>query len=132
MSFRFLRNKNKTDIAKNTPKLVFQYTTWSALFNGIIRSNEEDDKKVHIFSTNCRYLNDPKEVETGEQYVDMALNGFFGKSGECDDLRHRNAIFLKSSKSKPMLTPFPFLPYIFHIGKLFSFSENEVIKMEMG
>ena len=39
---------SKTDIEKNTPELVFQYTTWSALFNGIIRSNEEDDKKVHI------------------------------------------------------------------------------------
>ena len=87
---------SKTDIAKNTPKLVFQYTTWSALFNGIIRSNEEDDKKVHVFSTNCQYLNDPKEVETGEQYVDIALNGFFGNNGECDDLRHRNAIFMTS------------------------------------
>ena len=41
-------------------------------------------------------MNDPKEVETGEQYVDMALNGFFGNSGECDDLRHRNAIFMTS------------------------------------
>ena len=28
---------SKTDIDKNTPKFVFQYTTWSALFNGIIR-----------------------------------------------------------------------------------------------
>ena len=64
---------SKTDIDKNTPKFVFQYTTWSALFNGIIRSDEEDDKKVHVFSTNCQYLNDPKEVETGEQYVDIAL-----------------------------------------------------------
>ena len=81
---------SKTDIDKNTPKFVFQYTTWSALFNGIIRSDEEDDKKVHVFSTNCQYLNDPKEVETGEQYVDIALNGFFGNNGECDDLRHRS------------------------------------------
>lgn len=87
---------SKTDIDKNTPKFVFQYTTWSALFNGIIRSDEEDDKKVHVFSTNCQYLNDPKEVETGEQYVDIALNGFFGNNGECDDLRHRNAIFMTS------------------------------------
>lgn len=87
---------SKTNIENNTPELVFQYTTWSALFNGIIRSNEEDDKKVHVFSTNCQYLNDPKEVETGERYVDMALNGFFGNNGECDDLRHRNAIFMTS------------------------------------
>ena len=87
---------SKTDIDNNTPELVFQYTTWSALFNGIIRSNEEDNKKVHMFSTNCQYLNDPKEVETGEQYVDMALKGFFGNSGEYDDLRHRNAIFMTS------------------------------------
>ena len=87
---------SKTDIDKNTPKFVFQYTTWSALFNGIIRSDEEDDKKVHVFSTNCQYLNDPKEVETGEQYVDIALNGFFGNNGECDDLRHRKAIFMTS------------------------------------
>lgn len=87
---------SKTDINNNTPELVFQYTTWSALFNGIIRSNEDYGKKVHVFSTNCQYLNDPNEVETGEQYVDMALNGFFGNSGECDDLRHRNAIFMTS------------------------------------
>ena len=87
---------SKTELNHNTPELVFQYTTWSALFNGIIRSNEDDDKKVHVFSTNCQYLNDPKEVETGEQYVDMALEGFFGNSGECDDLRHRNAIFMTS------------------------------------
>ena len=87
---------SKTNIENNTPELVFQYTTWSALFNGIIRSNEEDDKKVHVFSTNCQYLNDPKEVETGERYVDIALNGFFGNNGECDDLRHRNAIFMTS------------------------------------
>ena len=26
----------------------------------------------------------------------MALKGFFGNSGECDDLRHRNAIFMTS------------------------------------
>ena len=87
---------SKTDIDDNTPKLVFQYTTWDALFNGIIRSDEEDDKRVHVFSTNCQYLNDPKEVETGEQYVDMALEGFFGNCGECDDLKHRNAIFMTS------------------------------------
>ena len=54
---------SKTDIDKNTPKLVFQYTTWSALFNGIIRSNEEDDKKVHVFSTNCQYLNDQRRLK---------------------------------------------------------------------
>ena len=87
---------SKTELNNNMPKLVFQYTTWSALFNGIIRSIDDDDKKVHVFSTNCQYLNDPKEVETGEQYVDMALEGFFGNSGECDDLRHRNAIFMTS------------------------------------
>jgi len=87
---------SKTDIDSNSPELVFQYTTWGALFNGIIRSDEEDDKKVHVFSTNCQYLNDPKEVETGEQYVDMALEGFFGNSGKCDEFRHRNAIFMTS------------------------------------
>ena len=30
---------SKTNIDNNTPELVFQYTTWSALFDGIIRSN---------------------------------------------------------------------------------------------
>lgn len=35
---------SKTELNHNTPELVFQYTTWSALFNGIIRSNEDDDK----------------------------------------------------------------------------------------
>lgn len=87
----------KTNIENNnTPELVFQYTTWNALFNGIIRSNEEDCNKVHVFSTNCKYMNDPKEVETGEQYVDMALKGFLGDCGECDDYRHRNAIYMSS------------------------------------
>ena len=86
---------SKTDINNNATELVFQYTTWSALFNGIIHSGE-DDKKVHVFSTNCQYLNDPKEVETGEKYVDMALDGFFGNNGGCYDLRHRNAIFMTS------------------------------------
>ena len=28
-----------------------------------------------------------------------------------------------------MLTPFPFLPYMFHIDKQFSFSENDVMKI---
>lgn len=88
----------KTNIDDNAPELVFQYTTWQALFNGIIRSMEDDDNKVHVFSTNCQYLNDPKEVETGEQYVNMALEGFFGNSGESpdEDFRHRNAIFMTS------------------------------------
>lgn len=88
----------KTNIDDNAPELVFQYTTWQALFNGIIRSMEDDDNKVHVFSTNCQYLNDPKEVETGEQYVNMALEGFLGNSGESpdEDFRHRNAIFMTS------------------------------------
>ena len=55
------------DIDKNTPKFVFQYTTWSALFNGIIRSDEEDDKKVHVFSTNC---------QNGEYSFDSFMNWF--------------------------------------------------------
>lgn len=55
---------SKTDIDKNTPKLVFQYTTWSALFNGIIRSNEEDDKNVHVFSTNCQRRKHQREMRS--------------------------------------------------------------------
>lgn len=86
---------SKTNIDNNTPELVFQYTTWNALFNGIIRSNEDDNKKVHVFSTNCQYLNDPKEVETGEQYVDMVFKCFLEELGKCDE-RHRNAIFMTS------------------------------------
>ena len=86
---------SKTNIDNNTPELVFQYTTWNALFNGIIRSNEDDNKKVHVFSTNCQYLNDPKEVETGEQYVDMVFKCFLEELGKCDE-RHRNVIFMTS------------------------------------
>ena len=87
---------SKTNIENNTPYIVFQYTTWGALFNGIIRSDEKDDKKIHVFSTNCQYLNDPKEVETGERYVDMALKGFFGNDGNYSDVMHRNAIYMTS------------------------------------
>lgn len=54
-------------------KTLYQYTHWDALFHGIVDGGREKDKEVCIRATNCRYLNDPKEVLLGKQLADEIL-----------------------------------------------------------
>lgn len=54
-------------------KILYQYTHWDALFHGIVDGGREMGKEVCIRATNCRYLNDPKEVLFGKQLADEIL-----------------------------------------------------------
>lgn len=92
--YEFVDNRIALDLPPG--KLIFQYTNWQSLFNGIIREKEDDAHKVHLFSTNCRFLNDPKEMVYGERYVDLALEGFFGKKSVFSDDSHLRSLYLTS------------------------------------
>ena len=45
---------------KNVPE-VYQYTSVDALFNGIVRPQEDGSVDLCLRSTNCQYLNDKEE-----------------------------------------------------------------------
>lgn len=77
-------------------ELIYQYTTWNSLFNGIIRPSESDEKKVHLWSTNCKYLNDPNEINKGEAIVDVILKRLFETQWSFHDDEHLNSYFISS------------------------------------
>lgn len=51
--------------SKQLLKVVFQYTSWEALFNGIIRQDSCGNPEICLRATNCQYLNDPGEIQYG-------------------------------------------------------------------
>lgn len=79
----------------NRGPLLFQYSSWDALFNGIIRA-DCDDTRVYLHSTNCQFLNDPSEVVYGDETIDEVLNLIFRKSSNFRDDHHLNSVYLTS------------------------------------
>lgn len=66
------------DILKNTElndKIVYHYTSVDALFGGIIVKDEpQPGKEICLWATNCCYMNDPEELNTGVRLAYEVLN----------------------------------------------------------
>lgn len=92
--YRFIDERISLDLSSE--KLIYHYTNWQSLFNGIIREKDDDDQKVHLYSTNCKYLNDPSEMAFGEKHVDIALERLFGKASDFSDDSHLQSLYLSS------------------------------------
>lgn len=66
---------------KNVPE-VYQYTSVDALFNGIVRPQEDGSVDLCVRSTNCQYLNDANEVQYGKDVVDTVVFGHLKEGRE--------------------------------------------------
>ncbi len=66
---------------KNVPE-VYQYTSVEALFNGIVRPQEDGSVDLCLLSTNCQYLNDANEIQYGKDVVDTVIFGHLKEGGE--------------------------------------------------
>lgn len=87
-------------------KILYHYTSVDALFGGIIvKNNPEPGKEICLWATNCRYMNDPEELNTGIQFVNKIFHSFSDKSmknnrkqkGEEEQLKDRTYITSFSS-----------------------------------
>ena len=62
-------------------KILYHYTSVDALLGGIIVKNKpEPGKEICLWATNCRYMNDPEELNTGIQFANKIFNSFSDKS----------------------------------------------------
>ena len=66
---------------KDVPE-VYQYTSVEALFNGIVRPQEDGFVDLCLLSTNCQYLNDANEIQYGKDVVNTVVFGHLKESGE--------------------------------------------------
>lgn len=56
-------------------KILYHYTSIDALFGGIIvKDNPQPNKEICLWATNCLYMNDPEELNTGMQFAHEVLN----------------------------------------------------------
>lgn len=55
---------------------VYQYTDVDALFNGIVRPQDDGSVDLCLRSTNCQYLNDFNEIKYGKEVVDQLVFGY--------------------------------------------------------
>lgn len=76
---------NHSFIPKGT-KVIYQYTHWDALFHGILDGSREKNKEVCIRATNCRYLNDPKEICLGSRLSQEILDVSLKHGGASADI----------------------------------------------
>lgn len=77
-------------------KILYHYTSVDALLGGIIVKNKpEPDKEICLWATNCRYMNDPEELNTGIQFANKILDSLFDKSMQNDCKQKENEERLK-------------------------------------
>lgn len=56
-------------------KILYHYTSIDALFGGIIvKDNLQPNNKICLWATNCLYMNDPEELNTGIQLAHELLD----------------------------------------------------------
>lgn len=56
-------------------KIVYHYTSIDALFGGIIvKDKPQPGKEICLWATNCRYMNDPEELNTGIRLAHEVLD----------------------------------------------------------
>lgn len=54
--------------------LIYHYTNVEALFNGIIVKSPEKDKEICLWASNCEYMNDPEEIQTGFKLINKVFH----------------------------------------------------------
>ena len=55
--------------------ILYHYTSVDALFGGIIVTDSpQPNKEICLWGTNCLYMNDPEELNTGIQLAYEVLN----------------------------------------------------------
>ncbi len=56
-------------------RILYHYTSIDALFGGIIvKDNPKPNREICLWATNCLYMNDPKELDTGIQFAHEILD----------------------------------------------------------
>lgn len=66
-------------------KILYHYTSVDALLGGIIvKDKPRPGKEICLWATNCRYMNDPEELNTGIQFANKVLDSFFDESMQDD------------------------------------------------
>lgn len=97
---------------KNVPE-VYQYTSVDALFNGIVRPQNDGSVDLCLLSTNCQYLNDANEIQYGKDVVDTLVFGHL-KGGRED---YRNMVNLDHIYLSCFSTEVNYLPMWSMYGK---------------
>ncbi len=49
--------------------ILYHYTSIEAFFGGIIVKQPEKNKEICLWASNCQYMNDPEELNTGIQFA---------------------------------------------------------------
>ena len=61
-------------------RYIFHYTTVDALFNGILRGRkDETDSDICLWASNALYMNDPREIRTGYEFMQQLICDHFIK-----------------------------------------------------
>lgn len=55
-------------------QILYHYTSIEALFGGIIVRQLQTDKEICLWMSNCQYMNDPEELNTGIRFASDILN----------------------------------------------------------
>ena len=63
------------NITVSKDPLIYHYASVTALYDGIIVKNPEENKEICLRASNCAYMNDPQEVREGRSFVDK-ITGF--------------------------------------------------------
>lgn len=54
-------------------QILYHYTSIEALFGGIIVRQPQTDKELCLWMSNCQYMNDPEELNTGIRFASDIL-----------------------------------------------------------
>lgn len=54
-------------------QILYHYTSIEALFGGIIVRQPQTDKEICLWMSNCQYMNDPEELNTGIRFASDIL-----------------------------------------------------------
>lgn len=80
--------------------ILYHYTSVDALFGGIIvKDSPQPNKEICLLGTNCLYMNDPEELNTGIQLAHEVLNIPSNKSIELIREQAKNNVCLVSFSS---------------------------------
>lgn len=84
-------------------RYVFHYTTVDALFNGILRGRkDETDSDICLWASNALYMNDPREIRTGYEFMQKLISDYFIKledESDVDNLKDIISTYFLSSFS---------------------------------
>ena len=81
-------------------KIIYHYTSIDALFSGIlVRDNPQPNKEICLWATNCLYMNDPAELDSGMQLAHEVSDIPSNKSIQTIKEKAKNDTYLISFSS---------------------------------